>query len=190
MAGSRQSGDQRGGVMGSPLGGATQRQLAANAVALADAPRRRQAGPDLPDVAGKLWNLPNTVLGLGYGLAGHVAGELNRLRPGDQPDPRIQFGHNAVEFINNPAGGVSAITIGNTTAYNDDPYREHDEDYMAHERAHTIQGQQLGPGYLPSNILGGALGLIRDGEWHGPSNWNERGPQENPPRPWPARRPK
>jgi hypothetical protein len=80
-------------------------------VALERAPKRSNAASggsrgrvDLPDLAGKAWNLPNTTLGLGYGLAGHVAGELNRLRPGDQPDPRIQAVHNAVEFINNPQG--------------------------------------------------------------------------------------
>jgi hypothetical protein len=62
-----------------------------------------------------------------------------------------------------------------------------------HERQHTIQGQQLGPFYLPSNLLGGGLALLRDRDdeknrdWHGPSNWNERGPQQIPPAPWPRR---
>ena len=158
-------------------------------IALERAPKRKdRAGRPLAsvgDAAGKVWNLPNTVLGLGYGLAGHVAGELGRLRSGDQPNPRIQLGHNAVEFLNNPAGGVSAITLGNTTTYNDDPYVvPHKPFYMAHEQAHTIQGQQLGPLYLPSNAAGGMLASARDGEWHGDHNWNERGPLTSPPRPW------
>ncbi|MFN3584318.1 hypothetical protein [Phenylobacterium sp.] len=142
---------------------------------------------------GKGWNAPNTLFGLAYGGAGHVAGELNRLRSGDQPNPRIRLGHNAVEFINNPGGGVSAVTLGNATVHHDDPYAKRDPAYMAHEEAHTRQGELLGPFYLPSNILGGlsALALDRDSrgrpDWHGPHNWNERGPQGTPPRPWPPK---
>ena len=76
----------------------------------------------LGDLAGKVWNLPNTAIGLGYGLTGYAAGQLNRLRPGDQPnDPRIQFGNNAVEFVNNPLGGGRAVTLGNSITYRDDP---------------------------------------------------------------------
>jgi hypothetical protein len=166
-------------VSDSPLGSAARQQIAGNAVALANAPKR---GANIP---GKLVNLPNTAIGLAYGSAGHVVGELNRLRPGPQPKPRIQFGHNAVEFLNNPFGGVSAITIGNTTTYNDDPYvTKHKKNYMEHEEQHTRQGEQLGPLYLPSNLAGGLTALIRDRSWHGPSNWNERGPLSDPPRPW------
>ena len=175
-----------GGMKDTLLGQKAQQQIVQNEQALSGTGTRRRW--DLPDIAGKIWNAPNTALGLGCGLAGYAAGQAYRLLPGDQPDPRIQFGHNAVEFINNPAGGVSAITIGNTTTYKDDPHALGDEDYMGHERAHTDQGQQLGPFYLPSNLLGGFLGVVRDRSWHGPSNWNERGPQETPPRPWPARR--
>lgn len=169
------------------------------------APRKRPRW-DLADVAGKIWNAPNTALGLGYGLAGYAAGQAYRLLPGDQPDPRIQIGNNAVEFIHNPGGGKSAITIGNTIAYGGDPYDPKDEVHydggkirmdwenghtvMEHERPHTYQGQQLGPFYLPSNLLGGLRALIHDRDdegrpnWHGEHNWNERGPQSNPPRPW------
>ena len=180
-------------------------------VALARAPKRKD-GPGRPfgsvgDVVGKVWNLPNTALGLGYGLAGYAVGQLNRLKPGDQPnDPRIQVRNNAVEFVNNPLGGVGAITLGNTITYSGDPYDPNDvdwnwyrektgQDIRDHERAHTVQGQQLGPLYLPSNIVGGLLGLLRDRDeagnrdWGGPSNWNERGPNLNPPRPWPPGKP-
>lgn len=190
----------RNGLTNGPVGRAVQHRLVENAKALANAPRL--AG----DVLGKAWNAPNTAIGLGYGLAGYAVGQLDRLKPGNQPDPRIRFGHNAVEFINNPAGGVSAITLGNTTTYRGDPYDPRDRVHydggelpmnwenghtpMEHEEPHTYQGQQLGPLYLPSNVLGGlrALFLDRDDEgrpnWHGTHNWNERGPQSNPPRPW------
>jgi hypothetical protein len=158
-----------------------------------------ETAPKLRDVAGKVWNAPNTALGLAYGLAGYGVGQLNRLRPGDQPnDPRIQFGHNAVEFVNNPLTR-GAITLGNTISYEGDPYdpedagwaeykRRYGQDVRDHEEKHTYQGQQLGPAYLPSNILGGAAGLVFDRNWHGDHNWNERGPQMNPPQPWPPRR--
>lgn len=194
MAGSRKG--QQESLADSPIGRMAGRKLAENAVALAKAPRLAA------DMAGKVWNLPNMALGLGYGLAGYAAGQLNRLRPGDQPnDPRIQFGNNAVEFINNP-WATGAITLGNTINYNGDPYDPKDEGWprykekyghsiQQHERQHTYQGQQLGPFYLPSNIAGLALSALRGEKdkfekvtGHGPSNWNERGPQMNPPRPW------
>lgn len=165
--------------------------------ALARAPRV-QPRALAREIAGKIWNSPNTALGLGLGSAGYLVGQLNRLRPGDQADPRIQIGHNAVEFINNPATPLGALTLGNTTIYGTDPDDPNDRWWGGHERnfghpvqeheeQHTYQGEQLGPAYLPSNILGGLTGLIRDGDWHGPSNWNERGPRLPTPRPWPPR---
>jgi DNA replication protein DnaC len=59
---------------------------------------------------------------------------------------------------------------------------------------HTLQGQVLGPLYLPANIIGGVtatLGTPFTGPgpggspWHGPLNFMERGPMAMPPRPWP-----
>jgi hypothetical protein len=138
------------------------------------------------EVLAKLWSAPNTALGLVYGLLGHLIGLA---RTGSrQPGPRIQLGHNAVEFLNNPGGGVGAIALGNVIVYCDDPYARGAEAYMAHEEAHTRQSEALGPFYLPSNLLGALAALVRDGHWHGPSNWNETGPQMTPPRPWPPRR--
>jgi len=193
---------RRGGLTNGPVGRAVQYRLAENSKALANAPRL------VGDVLGKVWNAPNTAIGLGYGLAGYAAGQLNRLRPGDQPnDPRIRVGNNAVEFVNNPFGGGSAITLGNTVTYSEDPYdpnnkrwKQYREDFgqdvRDHERQHTYQGQQLGPLYLPSNLIGGLSGLLLDRDefgqrdWHGAHNWNERGPQNATPRPWPKAGPK
>jgi hypothetical protein len=189
------------GVADSPSGRAVRRMLVDNGFALAKAPKIGT------DIAGKVWNLPNTAIGMGYGLAGYAAGQVNRLRPGDQPDPRIQFGHSAVEFIDNPAGGVGAITLGNTTTYAHDPYDPTDRDWypggedpktvenghswMEHEQSHTRQGEQLGPAYLLSNLFGGLNSLVRDRDpetgrpiWHGEHNWNERGPARPQPVPW------
>lgn len=161
-----------------------------NAVARAQRNNQASHEPDAPtakDVLGKVWNAPNTLIGLAYGGAGHLLGAAMGRRP------YATVADNAVQFRNNPLGGVGAITLGNTTTYNGDPddpdpaERALWADVPRHERQHTIQGQQLGPAYLPSNILGGLWGVIRDGEWHGRSNWNERGPQETPARPWPRR---
>lgn len=160
-------------------------------------------GSAVADVAGKIWNGPNTALGALYGGVGHAIGWAEHLA-GRRPEaPTVQVRDNALQFLNNPFGGVGAITIGNTTTYNDDPYspqgranwaeteRRDGHPVWEHERQHTLQGQQLGPAYLPSNLLGGltALALDRDQgghpDWHGPHNWNERGPQLNPARAWP-----
>ncbi len=158
---------------------------------------REAIAPATADIADKIWNAPNTVVGLAYGGVGHMAG----LAAGTKP--YVTTGANAIQFRNNPLGGAGAITLGNTTTYDDDPadpnstwsryHKVHPEPIWEHERQHTIQGQQLGPFYLPSNLLGGGLALLRDRDidrrpdWHGPSNWNEWGPQETPPKPWPSR---
>lgn len=167
--------------------------------------RYRKAGSEeAGNPLGKWRNAPNTALGLAYGLMGHVAGKaMGR-------DSRIGIGGNAVQFIDNPFGGVSVVTLGNTTIWNGDPYSrrgspdprarswhdakgnpklENGHTQMEHEKQHTLQGEMLGALYLPSNLLGG-LNSLRKGEgWHGDGNWNETGPQDNPSRPWKARRP-
>ena len=45
-----------------------------------------------------------------------------------------------------------------------------------HETQNTIQGEQLGPFYLPAYGAFGLLGLLRDGEFLGPGNLMENGP--------------
>lgn len=158
---------------------------------------REVIAPATADIAGKIWSAPNTLAGMAYGGAGHAVG----LAMGTKP--YVAVGANAIQFRNNPFGGVGAVTLGNTTTYSEDPtdprstwvknHRAGSVPVWEHERQHTIQGQQLGPLYLPSNALGGGLALLRDRDsknrpnWHGPSNWNEWGPQETPPVPW-ARR--
>jgi hypothetical protein len=149
-----------------------------------------------------VWNAPNTVLGALYGGAGHLAGWGGHLAGVWPNRPGVQARDNALQFINNPFGGVGAITIGNTTTYNDDPYDPNNHSWdpprgqprvpvWEHEKQHTIQGQQLGPLYLPSNLAGGLAALMFDRDpkgrpdWHGPHNWNEQGPKLDPPRPWP-----
>lgn len=170
-------------------------------VALAKAPMRR----GWRDIAGKIWNAPNTAIGLAYGGLGDVVGEAGHALGVWEQKPAIRWRDNAVQFVHNPFGGVGAITIGNTTTYNGDPYDPHDSTWYPknlfpggvdidaienghsighHEQAHTWQGEQLGPLYLPSNVLGGLNALMHGEDWHGAHNWNEVGPKANPPRRW------
>ncbi len=120
------------------------------------------------DLIGKAWNLPNTVIGLGFGSVGLLGGAT------------ISFGNNAIQFENHPLMS-GAITLGNTISYAPGFGADIIGD---HERQHTYQGQTLGLLYLPSNALGLALAQLINGDTHGPLNWNERGPQSNPPTPW------
>jgi hypothetical protein len=167
--------------------------------ALAKVPRRRepgrsQLGAAIADGVGKAWNAPNTTLGVIYGGLGYAAGLVRHALNKDSAAPEVRWRDNALVFTNSPFAD-GAVTIGNATIYGDDPYdpTNHTWDARAaieghsvqeHERQHTIQGQQLGPLYLPSNLLGGLNAMLRGQDWHGDANWNERGPQANPARPW------
>ncbi len=131
-------------------------------------------------VLGKIWSAPNTVIGAVFGLAGVPFGA------------DISFGNNAMQFTNHPfMSSTGAITFGNTILYgsNNGPTYNWPNGSTTgdHEMQHTLQGEQLGPLYLPSNLLGGTTGLIFDGQWGGQnsSNWNEAGPYSTPPTPWP-----
>ncbi len=139
------------------------------------------------DVAGKIWNLPNSAIGLGYGAVGYLAGWPSKWLGLQENAPGVTTGNNAVQFTDSPFGGVGAITLGNVQVINGKPTDHPRNDTTPvgqHEEQHTYQGEQLGPLYLPSNILGGMAGLSIDGSWHGPHNWNEVGPQQHPPVPW------
>jgi len=132
------------------------------------------------NVVGKVWNSLNTAIGLVYGGIGYVVG----LAMGTNPS--IGFGHNAIEFTNNPFGGVGAITLGNTITYGT---RMTSSDiagyYGSHEQAHTYQGEILGPLYLVAHGISMLSGTIMDGDVHGSHAFMETGPMDRSnPRPW------
>lgn len=117
------------------------------------------------DVLGKLWAAPYTLLGLAYGLAGHL---LSRLRA---VPARICFGNNAIQFINSICiARGAALTLGNVILYGQgaDPgagcaYGEACVNLGRHEQAHTLQYQLLGPLFLPVYfLLGGCAGPKRN----------------------------
>ena len=132
----------------------------------------------------KAWNLPNTAIGLAHGTAGFLIGLL----PG-VPNVRVSVGHNAIQFENNPlclAG--TALTIGNVISYGVEsgPEETVEEGSVGqHEEAHTYQGEQLGPLYLPVYLVSGVGAVLRGANPFGRENFMERGPYMAPPRPWP-----
>jgi RHS repeat-associated protein len=150
-----------------------------NDSAVADflAQRRRFAIDLAVSVAVKIWNSPNTALGLLYGFAGVVLG-------GDWP----VFAEAGIHFPNSPLQPAdTAVTMGNIAVYGKgqridpktgktiDPYN----DYRSHETQHMYQGEVLGPLYFPLHIIDKLLNGL------GPKGWLEKGPYSTPPRPWP-----
>ncbi|MCG8314517.1 MAG: FG-GAP-like repeat-containing protein [Pseudomonadales bacterium] len=142
------------------------------------------------DVLGKIWNIPNTVIGLVYGGVGHVAGWMMGT------NPYITFGNNAIQFHNNPLM-PSAITLGNVIIYGPSTSPNASNVHFQNtplnhtvgreEFRHTQQGQILGPLYLPAHALGGISSLFRaphSGLRHGVDAWHsnnfmETGPMQD-----------
>jgi hypothetical protein len=169
---------------------------------LEKAPKRSDRPGDpgtLERAARALWRAPNEAIGWAVGGLGHAIGSAEYGLGLTDRKPRIVHSAGKIEFVNNPLVPLGAVTFGHTTSFFDDPYdaddyRDHWEamedprveghTVFEHEAAHMPQSDQLGPLYLPSNLLGGLYGLLRDRDWHGDHNWNERGPRSNPPRPW------
>jgi RHS repeat-associated protein len=134
------------------------------------------------DVTGKIWALPNTMIGLAYGGIGHVAGWAM------ETNPKMSFANNAIQFENNPLM-KSAMTFGNVIVYADSVYFQPNSQRGQYtlgyeEMQHTYQAQVLGPLYFPAHIASGTTGLLMNRRWHGPSAFLEIGPHSENPRPW------
>lgn len=139
------------------------------------------------DVVGKIWNLPNTLLGLVYGGVGHVVGWITGT------NPYITFKNNAIQFHNNPFT-TTAMTLGNTILYNPAPQYQSGAKIGGHtlgyeEMQHTYQGQVLGPLYLFGHFALGTAAMIIGNDysiegWHGPVNFLENCPHKPVPSPW------
>ena len=114
----------------------------------------------LADLAGKIWSLPNTALGLTIGtfdgLIGVAMGQI----------PEIGFGQGAIQISNLPNiwGFAGAITFGDvqlytgvspTTMINNSNYTgEGGFSFEEHEGGHTIQSDVLGPLFFPLYGIG------------------------------------
>ena len=113
------------------------------------------------DVVGKIWNLPNTALGLVVGGAGYVVGKVGYALGLYSHNPQIQFGHNGIQFLHNPFMlEEAALTLGNAISYSKEKppwenkaYGDPSVYYGFHEEAHTYQSQVLGPAFIPNYLL-------------------------------------
>ena len=143
----------------------------------------------LNPLLGKVWNAPNTAIGL-------VVGGLG-IPFGAEP----HFGNNALQFEKPPFMFGGDITLGNVICYRKDitskkPLFENSPfNFGDHEWQHTKQGEQLGPFYFPAYAMFGLGSLLNGGEFFGLGNRMETGPYlpetgpvigpPQPPRPWP-----
>lgn len=142
------------------------------------------------DLLGKIWSLPNTLLGVFIGLSGHVLSWCGNRLGIYAHQAKISVGNNAIQFHNNALMAFGALTIGNVICYGCH-CAEHS--HGEHERQHTIQAQVLGPFYLPLHVLAQLASIcthridsLRGPTIvHGKANFLETGPLSDPPRPWP-----
>jgi hypothetical protein len=109
---------------------------------------------------GKVWNSPNTLLGLAAAGASYVAGKY------EGTNPTFQLGNNSIQLLNSPLNvGNRAYTLGNVQVYGSSGPDRGQISYSGafvnngqHEEGHTVQGQILGPLYLPAWGLGRLFG--------------------------------
>jgi hypothetical protein len=106
------------------------------------------------DIVGKVWALPNTIVGTVVGLAGVPFGAT------------ISFGNNGIQFEHYP-WGEGAITLGNAIIYARGTSPSDMERGLygdprllnigRHERGHTYQYQAFGPFFLPAYLMSGGI---------------------------------
>ncbi len=146
------------------------------------------------DSIGKVWNAPNSAVGLVVGGLGHLVGEVGQMIGLWDREPTITVANNAIQFLNNPIV-QTATTFGNVTVYRGGEYYSpesitDDGNKLGYEEMqHTIQGQVLGPLYYPAHILFGVAGMLVTGQfnnwgWHSSTNILETGPHSENPNPW------
>lgn len=163
MGGSFSSGFAGGAITGGISAGLLTKYGVSDDPGLKSMSRARYSFEKLDDFAGqalgKIWSLPNTLVGLAYGGIGHVAGLMMGT------NPQISFGNNAIQFVNNPfIRANEALTLGNVIMYgrNSPPseygaYGDPTVNVGLHERAHTYQAQVLGPLFGPVYMLTGGF---------------------------------
>lgn len=142
------------------------------------------------DLVGKIWALPNSILGLVVALIGVAVGKLLQILGREAPEVVLDVGHNALQCHNNPLMIAGALCLGNVINYGCGCTVSR---AGLHEYQHTIQAQWLGPFYIPLHLVAQVASLLTWPvvAWRGPSpvhgkaNWLEIGPLSNPPRPWP-----
>jgi hypothetical protein len=99
-------------------------------------------------------------------------------------------GNNAIQLEDSPLQWKGyAVTLGNVIVYGGGQATP--QALGPHEIRHTIQGQILGPLYIPANLIGMGASLLSSpfvdsphGILFGPANFMEAGPYSTPPRTW------
>ena len=139
--------------------------------------------------AGKVWNAPNSAVGLVWGGLGHGLGMALGT------NPSVGIDNNGIEFKNNFLMG-SAMTLGNVIIYGVDNgpsnanrhFWNTPESYTVgrEEGFHTLQGEILGPAYFLMHVVGGLSSMARSSHsglihevdpWH-QNNFMETGPMQ------------
>ncbi|MBB6049037.1 hypothetical protein [Armatimonas rosea] len=96
---------------------------------------------------GHLWSLPNTVIGLFFGLGGRLSWDReNRVFLIDGGWVAASFGRRY----------FSGMCIGDVVICS----QKLSDNIYRHELVHALQGRLLGPLYLPLTLLGYAWGYI------------------------------
>jgi hypothetical protein len=106
-------------------------------------------------LAGKLWTLPNTLLGLLLGLPFVLSGARIQRRDNALVFLRLPIGRGAIVFGNVILASVDSLDV-KARCYSGDAFVRLGD----HERAHTYQYEVLGPLFLPMYLL---LGWWRGG---------------------------
>ncbi len=114
---------------------------------------RGKSSSTVGGIIGKIWNLPNTIIGIVYGGVGHVIGEVGQMFGVYSAEPTMSFGHNAIQFENNPLM-ATAMTFGNTIVYGKGKDYQPNSHWLGHagtlgqeEMQHTFQGE-YGDGFI------------------------------------------
>lgn len=155
-----------GSILNSAMGLAGPILSAASSIDLVDT--ISSIGNTAIELAGKLWALPNTLLGVALGSAGALTQEIGYLFGVTNNRPGIEIVGNAIEFTNNAfVDANTALALGNAIVYDPDwgPTEEGgmlNSNVRNHETAHTYQSEMLGPFYLPTWIIGATVAWAQD----------------------------
>ena len=128
------------------------------------------------DVVGKIWALPNTIIGLAYGGAGMLFGAT----------PVWDSAAGILRFTNMPEWMMpTAMSLGHVQVFGPGSYKNPDGTYalnrfgvsiVREETLHTRQAEILGPLYLPLHGLSMGESLLTGGGTHS-NNLLEYGPE-------------
>jgi len=135
------------------------------------------------DVVGKIWALPNTLIGAVYGGVGTLFGAT----------PVWDSAAGILRFTNMPQWMMpTAMSFGHVQVFGPGAYKNSDGTFalnrfgipvVREETLHTRQAEILGPFYLPLHAVGMGSSILTGGGTHN-NNLLEQGPERGS-SPWP-----